>query len=278
MPAVQRITSRNARFQQWEALLTNRKKRSQLREFLVQGVRPISLAVEYGWPINALLYDDRRKLSGWAQELLRTTRAERIVMAPELLAELGEKTEGAPEVIAVVGMPTDDLGRIEVGPDFLGVLFDRPTMPGNIGSIIRSADAFGAHGMIVSGHAADVYDPKAVRATTGSLFSLPSVRVPGPTEVMAWVEQQRTVGHPLVLVGTDEKGDADVYDFDLTRPVLLLVGNETTGLAGQWRELCDYTVSIPMTGTASSLNAANATTAILYDASRQRIAAGKRPR
>lgn len=278
MPAIQRITSRNAKFQLWEALLTNRKKRNQLGEFLVQGVRPISLAVEYGWPIHALLYDDRRKLSGWAQELLRTTRAERIVMAPELLAELGEKAEGVPEVIAVVGLPADDLGRIEVGPDFLGVLFDRPTTPGNIGSIIRSADAFGAHGMIVSGHAADVYDPKAVRATTGSLFSLPSVRVPGPNEVMAWVKQQRAAGYPLVLVGTDEKGDADVFDFDLTQPVLLLVGNETTGLSSAWRELCDFTVSIPMTGAASSLNAANAATAVLYEASRQRIAAGKSSR
>ncbi|MEU4586623.1 RNA methyltransferase [Kitasatospora aureofaciens] len=278
MPAVQRITSRNARFQQWEALLTNRKKRGQLREFLVQGVRPISLAVEYGWPITALLYDDRRKLSGWAEELLRTVKAERIAMAPELLADLGEKTEGAPEVIAVVGMPADNLDRIEVGSDFLGVLFDRPTSPGNIGSIIRSADAFGAHGMVVSGHAADVYDPKAVRATTGSLFSLPSVRVPGPGEVMAWVKQQRAAGHPLVLVGTDEKGDADVYDFDLTQPVLLLVGNETSGLSSTWRELCDFTVSIPMTGAASSLNASNAATAVLYEASRQRIAAGKRSR
>ncbi|MEV7925424.1 RNA methyltransferase [Kitasatospora sp. NPDC088779] len=278
MPAVQRITSRNARFQQWEALLGNRKKRNQLREFLVQGVRPISLAVQYGWPINSLLYDDRRKLSGWAQELLRTVKAERIAMAPELLADLGEKTEGAPEVIAVVGMPADDLSRIEGGPNFLGVLFDRPTTPGNIGSIIRSADAFGAHGMIVSGHAADVYDPKAVRATTGSLFSLPSIRVPGSTEVMTWVEQQRSAGRPLALVGTDEKGDADVYDFDLTQPVLLLVGNETSGLSSTWRELCDFTVSIPMTGAASSLNASNAATAVLYEASRQRIAAGKRSR
>ncbi|MEU3567032.1 RNA methyltransferase [Kitasatospora sp. NPDC036755] len=278
MPAVPRITSRNARFQQWEALLGNRRKRNQLREFLVQGVRPISLAVEYGWPINALLYDDRQKLSTWAQTLLRTVKAERIAMAPELLADLGEKTEGAPEVIAVVGMPADDLDRIEGGPDFLGVLFDRPTTPGNIGSIIRSADAFGAHGMIVSGHAADVYDPKAVRATTGSLFSLSSVRVPGPTEVMTWVERQRAAGHPIVLVGTDEKGDADVYDFDLTQPVLLLIGNETTGLSSTWRELCDFTVSIPMTGAASSLNASNAATAVLYEASRQRSAAGKRAR
>ena len=67
-------------------------------------------------------------------------------MSPGLLAELGEKEAGPPELIAVVEMPEDDLDRIPVGPGFLGVLLDRPASPGNIGSIIRSADAFGADG------------------------------------------------------------------------------------------------------------------------------------
>lgn len=276
MPAVQRITSRNARFQQWQALLTNRNKRQRAGEFLVQGVRPISLAVEYGWPVHALIFEERRKLSRWAEELLRTVRTEHIAMAADMMADLGEKNEAAPEVIAVVGMPADELDRIPVKGDFLGVLFDRPTSPGNIGSIIRSADAFGAAGLIVSGHAADVYDSKSVRASTGSLFALPAVRVPSPREVTDWVDVQRASGQPVVLVGTDERGDCEVFDFDFTRPTLLLVGNETSGLSSTWRELCDHTVSIPMTGAASSLNAANAATTVLYEASRQRIAAGRR--
>lgn len=277
MPPVQRITSRNARFQQWESLLNNRNKRTRVREFLVQGVRPISMAVRYGWPVKALLYDGNRALSQWAEELLRTVEAERIAMAPDMLADLGEKNEHAPELVAVIEMPADDFGRFSAGDNFLGVLFDRPTSPGNIGSIIRSADAFGAHGLIVSGHAADVYDPKSVRASTGSLFAVPAVRVPRPNDVMAWVEAQRAEGQSIVLVGTDEKGHCDVFDFDFTQPVLLLIGNETSGLSSAWRDLCDHTVSIPMTGSASSLNAANAATAVLYEASRQRIAARKRP-
>ncbi|MEU9497821.1 RNA methyltransferase [Streptomyces sp. NPDC048196] len=277
MPPVQRITSRNARFQQWESLLNNRNKRTRVREFLVQGVRPISMAVRYGWPVKALIYDGKRTLSQWAEDLLRTVDAERIAMAPDMLADLGEKNENAPELVAVIEMPADNFGRFGAGDNFLGVLFDRPTSPGNIGSIIRSADAFGAHGLIVSGHAADVYDPKSVRASTGSLFAVPAVRVPSPGDVMAWVEAKRTEGQSIVLVGTDEKGDCDVFDFDFTQPVLLLIGNETSGLSSAWRGLCDHTVSIPMTGSASSLNAANAATAVLYEASRQRIAARKRP-
>ncbi|WP_377268528.1 TrmH family RNA methyltransferase [Peterkaempfera sp. SMS 1(5)a] len=278
MAVVQRITSRNARFQQWQALLGNRSKRQRAGEFLVQGVRPITVAVEHGWPVRALIHDAERPLSRWAQDLLRTTRADRFAMSSELLAELGEKEQAAPELVAVLELPADDLGRIAVGDDFLGVLFDRPTSPGNIGSVIRSADAFGAHGVVVTGHAADVYDPRSVRASTGSLFALPAVRVPSHREVTAWLDGERALGRPVTVVGTDENGTADVFDVDLTGPVLLLVGNETAGLSAAWRELCDRLVRIPMSGSASSLNAANAATAVLYEASRQRIAAGSRSR
>ena len=276
MAAHQRITSRNARFQQWQSLLTNRNKRGRAREFLVQGVRAITVATEQDWPIRTLLYDGDRALSRWADQLVHTSRSEKIAMSSQLLAELGEKNEDAPEVIAVMEIPEDDLDRIPVGPDFLGVLFDRPVSPGNIGSIIRSADAFGAHGLIVTGHAADVYDTKSVRASTGSLFALPVVRVPSQREVSAWLDAKRAQGTPVAVVGTDEHGEADIFDFDLTRPTLLLIGNETTGLSTAWRELCDHVVSIPMSGSASSLNAANAATAVLYEASRQRLAAARR--
>jgi 23S rRNA (uridine2479-2'-O)-methyltransferase len=269
---VQKITTRNARFQQWQSLLTNRNKRQRAREFLAQGVRPITVAVERGWPVRALIHSTR-PLSRWAENLVRDVRAERVAMAPELLAELGGKDETAPEVVAVLGMPEDDLSRIGADGGFLGVLFDRPTSPGNIGTVIRSADAFGADGLIVTGHAADVYDPKSVRASTGSLFALPAVRVPSQREVVAWLERHRALGQRIAVVGTDEDGEADLFDSDLTGPVLLLVGNETAGLSAAWRELCDHTVRIPMAGSASSLNAAGAATAVLYEASRQRIAA-----
>jgi TrmH family RNA methyltransferase len=271
-----RVSSRNARFQVWQALLGNRNKRQRAGEFLVQGVRPISIAVEHGWPIRALIHDADRPLSRWAQDLLREQRgAERVSMAADLLAELGEKDESAPELIAVMEMPPDDLDRIKVEPDFLGVVFDRPTGPGNIGSIIRSADAFGADGLIVTGHAADVYDPKSVRASTGSIFALPAVRVPSQREVMEWVATRRTEGIPIVIVGTDEHGSADIFDYDLTQPTLLLIGNETSGLSAAWKDLADQLVRIPMTGSASSLNAANAATAVLYEVSRQRAHSSK---
>jgi TrmH family RNA methyltransferase len=269
-----RITTRNARFQQWRALLDNRTKRQRSGEFVVQGVRPITLAVQHGWPVRALLYDGEARLSRWASETLDRTGATRVAMAPELLAELGEKAEAPPELLAVVGMPDDDLTRIPIGPDLLTVLFDRPTSPGNLGTLVRSADAFGAAGVIVTGHAADVYDPRAVRASTGSLFAVPTVRVPSPGPVLDWA-----AGLDIQLVGTDERGPADLAEVDLTAPTLLLVGNETAGLSTAWRDACDRLARIPITGSASSLNAATAAGIALYEAARQRaLSRVKRPR
>ncbi|MFD7069325.1 RNA methyltransferase [Streptomyces sp. NPDC059913] len=274
--AVQRISTRNARFQQLQTLLGNRTKRGRAKEFLVQGVRPITMAVEHGWTVRSLIHGADRPPSRWAEDLLRRVGTERIVMAPELLAELSEKGDGSAELLAVVAMEPDSLSRIRVHEDFLGLLFDRPTQPGNIGSIARSADAMGADGLIVTGHAADPYDPKSVRASTGSLFSVPVVRSPSHHEVMAWLDQERARGLPVAVVGTDENGEADIAEFDLTRPVLLLIGNETAGLSAAWRELCDHVVSIPMTGSASSLNASNAASVVLYEARRQRLARTRR--
>jgi len=300
MPRALRVTARNASFQQWQALLSNRKKRQRAGEFVVQGVRPITLALRHGWPVRAVIYDAGRPLSKWAAAIVKdgpsasapsasapsagpssagpssAGTAQRVAMAGELLRELGEKEAAPPELVAVVAMPADDYARIPVGPDFLGVVFDRPASPGNIGTVVRSADAFGASGVIVTGHGADPYDPKSVRASTGSLFAVPVVRDDGPAGVMEWVQAVRRSGVPVTVLGTDENGDIEAADQDLTGPALLVVGNETTGLSEGWRAACDRIVRIPITGSASSLNAASAATVLLYEAVRQRAASSPR--
>ncbi len=257
-----RITSRNARFQQWEALLHNRTKRHRQGEFLVQGVRPITLAIEHGWTIRAIISDGRPRMSTWASEVWEATTADQVVMSPELVAELGERDEPS-ELLAVVEMPPDSLDRLD--PSQLTVVFDRPTQPGNLGTLARSADAFGAAGLVVTGHAADPYDPRAVRSSTGSLFALTVVRAPSHREVLDWAQP-----HGVRIVGTDETGSIDVRSADLTGPLVIVVGNETTGMTAAWRGACDPLVSIPMAGSASSLNAATAGSIVLEEAMRQR--------
>lgn len=261
-----RVTTRNASFQQWDALLHNRTKRQRLREFLVQGVRPIDQAIAHGWAVRALLHAGEAR-SHWAQALLRGDVARtQVQLAPELLHELSEKSESPPELIAVVGMPPDDLDRIPHEPDGLVVVFDRPASPGNLGSLIRSCDALGADGVVVTGHAADIYDPKAVRASRGSLFSVPTVRIESPAEVVSWLRRPPA----FALVGTSEDGTRDLWEHDFRVPTALVVGNETSGMSAFWAQACDVVVRIPMVGSASSLNATVAASITLYESMRQR--------
>ena len=113
------ITSRNARFQQWHALLTNRTKRQRAGEFLVHGVRPITMAVEHGWTIRALLHPTTGVRSRWATQMLERLDVEHVAVVPHLLRELGEKTDQPPELVAVAEIPPGRLSRIPLGPALL---------------------------------------------------------------------------------------------------------------------------------------------------------------
>ncbi|WP_298805303.1 TrmH family RNA methyltransferase [uncultured Pseudokineococcus sp.] len=282
MPAdVLRITTRNARFQQWEALRGNRSKRHRAGEMLVQGVRPITVAVEREWPLAAVLAPLDRRLSPWAQDVWDRADpgAVRARMAPELLAVLAEKDaeegEDGVELVLVARTAPDDLDRIPVGPDALVLVLDRPASPGNLGSAVRSADALGADGVVVCGRAADPTDSRALRASTGSALALPVVAAPAPADVLAWVARHRERGVPLRVVGTDEAAPdddrgADLDALDLTGPVVLVVGTEATGMSAAWRRACDHVAAIPIGGAASSLNAAASAGVALYEVARQR--------
>ena len=257
-------------YQLTHALVRNRKQRARQGKFVVEGVRPITQAFEHGWTIDALWYPVGRPLSRWAASLLQTGRAAvHVEVPPDLLAALGERDDPS-ELIAVVSAPDDDLSRIPRRPDALVVAFDRPVSPGNLGSVIRSADALGAHGLVVTGHAADVYDPQAIRASMGSLFALPVVREGSMDAIRAWLDEVRDEIPALQVVGSSAGGATPAAGLDLTRPTVLAVGNETKGLSHAWQEACDELVAIPMRGAADSLNAAAAASILLYEAARQR--------
>jgi TrmH family RNA methyltransferase len=258
-------------------LRRNRQKRHRFREIFVEGVRPINTALEHGWTITAIYYAAERQLSDWARGIIeRANPPVQYRVTPNLMAQLSEKEETS-ELVVLMSMPEDDLTRIPITDDSVIVLFDRPVSPGNLGTMIRSCDALRATGLILSGHGADLYDPETIRASRGSLFALPCVRVGGPDDVRSWLEAARA-SHSMAVTGTDEGGSIDLWDASFEGAQLLLLGNETWGLSAAYKEMCDAMVRIPMTGSASSLNVANAGSILLYEMLRQRHHAINRPR
>jgi len=265
-----KIFTENSDFQSIETLRRNRTKRNRVGEFFVEGVRTITQAVDNEWEINALIFSREKRLSDWAEGLLQTAHAKKHFELPlRLMKKLSDKDETS-ELIALVGIPADNLSRIPMNENMLIIILDRPSSPGNLGTIIRSCDALGVDGLIISGHAADLYDPETIRATTGSFFSIPSVRLPSHKELLPWLDGLRQRFRRLQVVGTSAKAKIPIQEHDFTLPTVLLIGNETNGLSDAYQELADTMVTIPMTGYASSLNIACAVSVLLYEAACQR--------
>lgn len=264
-----KINKEDAQFQLLNALKTNREKRNK-DGFLFEGVRNINNAIKYKWKIKAFFYSSEKGLSNWANDILKNSQVEiRYDLSKELLKKLSNK-EDTSELLVLAEIPMNDLTHIKTSDNLLVVVFDRPSSPGNLGTIIRSCDSFGVDGLIITGHAVDVYDPETISATTGSLFSFPIVRLSSQNELESWINKMRKKYLNLQIIGTDEKGSSTIYEFDFKNPTILLVGNEKWGLSERYRELTDTMVRIPMEGSASSLNVAVATSIIISELKRQR--------
>jgi tRNA G18 (ribose-2'-O)-methylase SpoU len=267
-----KIYAENSDFQYIETLQRNRTKRNRAGEFVVEGVRAINQAVLNDWKINALVYTRDRRLSAWAAGVIETVGATtHYVLSAPLLEKISQK-EDTSELIAIAAMPADDLRRIPERENLLVVVFDRPTNPGNLGTTLRSCDALQVDGAIITGHAVDLYDPETIRATTGSFFNLPVVRLPSSAELVPWFERLRQRLDGLQIIGTSAKAEIPIQSHDFTTPTILLVGNESHGLSENARAVCDAMVTIPMYGSATSLNVACAVSILLYEVDRQRRA------
>jgi TrmH family RNA methyltransferase len=270
MPRIVQLKTENADFQHIETLRRNRQKRHKHRQFFVEGVRSINAAIRYGWTISAFYYAPGKR-SQWASNILKISQAKtHYEVAEPLLKKLSQKNETS-ELLAVAEMPAE-AERIPIHDKLLLVLLDRCSNPGNLGSVIRSCDALGADGLIMTGHSVDPYDPAVISASTGSLFALPTLCLTSQEHINTYVESLRQQLPGLQIIGSSAQASTVLYDYDLKAPSLVLIGNETLGLSAYLEGLCDHLLTIPMVQKrfASSLNMACATTTILYEIQRQR--------
>ena len=199
------VSTRNSVYQQLESLQRNRHKRYRLNLTVIEGVRLIEAARQFHVPMEAIVYNKERQLSSWAHDVVQNCQTERLLaLSPSLFLDLSRRSD-APELMAVIRTPGDHLSRIALSKVPLVLILDRPSNPGNVGSIIRSADALGIDGVIVFGHAADLYSPEAVTASMGSLFTLPAVRVNKGPVLFDWLSKCKRLFPDIRLVGADER-------------------------------------------------------------------------
>jgi RNA methyltransferase, TrmH family len=246
--------------------LADRKHRRRESAFVVQGIQPVWQAVEAGASVQVLIV---------APELLRHPGAATMVakqeaagvrvarLSADLFGRIADR-DGPSGLAAIVASEPIALGDLAVGPDSLFVALHAVGNPGNLGTIIRTASAAGVAGVILLGQAADPYDPAAVKASMGALFTVPVAAAESGTEFLEWARRGG-----VRVAATSARGSVTCWQADLTPPLAILLGSEGTGLPDDLLATADLRVAIPMTGTAESLNLAVAAGILLYEVRRR---------
>ncbi len=259
------LTKETNEIQRVHTLKNNRQKRHHYQEFVIEGHAAIDQACEMGWDIEAFFYNKDIPLSDWAKSHLEGTPSKAtFAISEELMSKLSEKTDSS-ELIATAKMRVKHFSAYQPKAHDVIVVLDEPNSPGNLGMIIRSAAAFGASAVVLSGHAADEYDPKCIRASVGTFFALPLYHIEG---IRAFSEIIETLKGNLEvrIVASGNQGSISMKQASFTADVLFLIlGNETCGVSRGYRHIADEFVQIPLSGKFTSLNIAAAASVFLYE-------------
>jgi TrmH family RNA methyltransferase len=248
-------------------LLANRKFRQREGVTLAEGIQPVWQAVEAGAPIEALVYAPDLLRSPPAVEMVLDAerRGVRVVrLSGELFQRLSDR-DGAAGLAAIVGQRLTPLADLAATPGTTFVALHEIASPGNLGTVIRTADAAGARAVILVGPTADPYDPAAIKASMGAIFSVPVARAAGSDEFFAWADER-----DLAVATTSARATQSVWEARYPDPLVVMMGSEGPGLADADLRRGRLQVGIPMTGTAESLNLAVATGVVLFEVVRQR--------
>ncbi|WP_066640344.1 TrmH family RNA methyltransferase [Desulfolucanica intricata] len=249
--------------------LARRRFREEEEKFIIEGVRFVEEAVSCGWSLETVVYTPRVVQKDRGKRLLDSIAKLNIptIEVTEAIFSNLSFTVTPQGVLAVVKAYKNNLTNLlQNKQNSLFVMIDGIQDPGNLGTIIRIADAAGAAGVILAKGTVDLYNPKTLRATMGSIFHLPVIMAGEAGEVAEGLLQNGV----RLVVGIPQ-ARLPVYHADLTGPVALVVGSEANGVSEKVKALAEYQINIPMPGRAESLNAAAAAAIMCYEAIRQRL-------
>jgi RNA methyltransferase, TrmH family len=247
-------------------LLADRKHRRREGAFVVQGIQPVWQAVEAGAEIETLVVAPGLLRHDGAAAMVEAQESAGVRVArlsDELFGRIADR-DGPSGLAAIVRAVPVSLADLEHGDGAVFAALDEVGNPGNLGTIVRTASAAGAAGVILIGASADPYDPAAVKSSMGALFTVPVASVATAQEFLDWAR-----GHGIPVVATSGRASLSCWEADLRPPLALLLGSEGAGLPDDLLAAADRRVAIPMTGTAESLNLAVAAGILLFEVRRQ---------
>jgi TrmH family RNA methyltransferase len=261
------ISAQNSRVKEW-ALLLERRGRDKQGKYIIEGTHLVEEALKAKVPVESILYRIDKGKSKHLEELSEGLEIEWIGVSQAVLEKCSD-TQTPQGMIAIIQkqkLHIDVLLDSGAGDKAdLIVVIDGVQDPGNLGTIIRSADAVGANGVVLGAGTVDLYNPKTIRSTMGSLFHMPIIEA----DLKEVLPTARAKG--VSVVTTSLQASQSCYEVDFRKPTWLIMGNEAKGVSEEAAAHSDVKIIIPMQGQAESLNVAMAATVLLFEASRQRM-------
>lgn len=265
LPVTEITSTRNDSFKA-VMKLRERRDREKRRLTVLEGYRELTRALEYGMTLEECFFCPELFLGENEDALLHSLAAAgvRLFRVPDFLLVKMAYRERPEGLIATAKMMRHTLADLPVVENGLYLVAEGVEKPGNLGSMLRSADAAGVDGMILCDKNTDIYNPNVIRASTGALFAVPLAEAT-TAETFDWLRE-----HGIKILAATPHTENIYTEADLTGSVAIAVGTEQYGLTERWMTECDLPVVIPMLGKIDSLNVATATTILLYEAARQR--------
>lgn len=259
----------NTRIKNVVRLTTSRRHREQSRRTVVEGSREVRRCLDAGViPAEAyicpeLLTPEDEDLAHRLAHQYEIRNTQYATVSPDVFAKIAVRGDSG-GLLLVIPYTRTGLDELPLSAYPFLVVVEGAEKPGNVGAILRTADAAGVDGLILCAGGTDLHNPNVIRASLGTRFTVPVAEAP-TGEVIAWLRER---GIRTVAATPDA---TTVYTSDpLTGPVAIVTGSEADGLSDEWLAAADVTVAIPMRGVADSLNLATSTALLLYEVVRQR--------
>ncbi len=260
---MQKITSKENALIKHISKLKEKKYRTEFNEYLIEGIKLVKEAIIENANIKQIVISENNLESANIQDFLKDDNGIEYIVVPEKIFYIISDVEKPQGILAVISKNDNNL-NIDYSQDFILIL-DNIQDPGNLGTIIRTADSCNIKQILVSRGTAECYNPKVIRSTMGAIFRVNIIECDNLKNTIQEIQNNN-----FKVISTSLDTEKSIYDIKLKK-VAVVIGNEANGVSKEIQNIADEKAKIPMLGKTESLNASIATGVILYEYVRQKL-------